>query len=120
MEINESYTQFCEFWTAYRPADKYANRRCCTFQQWLKRSPPARKAMLEHVERNTVNPDRNPFFWVQDFPDPVPKDWNGSREFDRMIQTTQLVTAEYKGKWGIYTLDDATFYGMKIKTYLTP
>lgn len=120
MQINECYTEFCEFWTAYRPADKFANRRSCTFSQWLKRSPPARRAMLDQVHRCSVNPDRNPFFWVQDFPEPVPKDYNGSREFDRLILTTPLVTAEYKGKFGIYTLDDATAYNMKIKIHLNP
>ena len=53
MLTNEAYTQFCDFWTAYRPADKYANRRSCTFSQWMQRSPPARRAML-HTYRNAL------------------------------------------------------------------
>lgn len=120
MTINQSYTAFCEFWETYRPADKYANRRSCTFAQWLKRSPPAQRAMLLHVRNHIVNPERNPFFWVQDFPEPIPKNYNGSREFDSVILTTTLVTAEYKGKYGIYTLNDAKDFNMSIKQQLNP
>ena len=110
MLTNEIYTEFCEFWAEYRPAEKYANRRSCTFGEWLKRSPPARKAMLAAVKKNSINPERNPYFWVQDYPEPVPKDWNGSR----ILPDEPLVRALYKGRGGLYTHRDAEMYGMQI------
>lgn len=115
MLTNEAYTQFCDFWTAYRPADKYANRRSCTFSQWMQRSPPARRAMLRTVQHGSVNPDRNPYFWVQDYPEPVPKNYNGTREGGRMLESGEAAIAIYKGKAGIYTRQEAEDFGMEIK-----
>ena len=112
MLTNEAYTQFCEFWTAYRPADKYANRRSCTFTQWLQRSAPARNAMLQTVLRGSVNPDRNPYFWVQDYPEPVPKNLNGTTKGGRMLDSGEAAIALYKGKAGVYTIEDIEWYGL--------
>ena len=111
----EIYTQFCDFWTAYRPADKYANRRSCTFSQWLQRSPPARSAMLRTALNGSVNPDRNPFFWVQDYPEPVPKDYNGTAKAGSMLDNGEAAIALYKGKAGIYTLEDISLYNMQVR-----
>jgi len=112
MQTNEIYTEYCEFWEKYRPADKYANRRSCTFGQWMKRSRQARRAMLETVRRSSVNPERNPYFWVQDYPEPVPRDWNGSREGGRMLASGEAAIAFHKGKAGVYTIADIEWYGM--------
>ena len=112
MQTNEIYSEFCEFWAAYRPADKFANRRSCTFSQWLQRSPPARRAMLDTVRRSSVNPDRNPYFWVQDYTEPVPKNWNGTREGGRMLASGEAAIAFHKGKAGVYTITDIEWYGL--------
>ena len=71
-----------------------------------------------------VNP--NPYFAIEDnshmaaLPLGGPKDYNGSREFDAMIQTGRLVTANYCGKVGIYTEDDARKFAMTILKKLHP
>ena len=49
-----------------------------------------------------------------------PKNYNHSREFDAMVKTGTLCTAEYNGAVGIYTLDDAVRYNMTIKKHLQP
>ena len=49
-----------------------------------------------------------------------PMNYNGSREFDAMVKTGTLCTAEYNGAIGIYTLGDAKRYNMTIIKRLTP
>ena len=49
-----------------------------------------------------------------------PKNYNGSREFDAMVKTGTLCTAEYNGAIGIYTIGDAKRYNMTIIKRLTP
>ena len=71
--------------------------------------------MLHTVLHGSVNPDRNPFFWVQDYPEPVPKNYNGTREGGRMLESGEAAIAIYKGKAGIYTRHDAEDFGMEIK-----
>lgn len=50
----------------------------------------------------------------------LPTNYNRSREFDRMVLTGTLVTAEYNGEVGIYTEADATRHHMTIIKHLHP
>lgn len=49
-----------------------------------------------------------------------PKNYNHSRDFDRMVATGTLVTAEYNGEVGIYTEVDAVQHNMTIIKHLHP
>ena len=49
-----------------------------------------------------------------------PTNYNRSRDFDRMVATGTLVTAEYNGEVGIYTQADATRHHMTIIKHLQP
>ena len=49
-----------------------------------------------------------------------PKNYNGSREFEAMVQTGTLCTAVYNGQVGIYTIDDANAHHMTIINHLRP
>ena len=53
-------------------------------------------------------------------PPAPPTNYNGSREFDALVKTGRLCTAEYNGQVGIYTIDDATAHHMTIIKRLQP
>ena len=111
MDFKALYVQFCkEFWDYFLPLDLSRDRKGITFEQWKRRTPAARKAMHRWLEENGA-PKKNPFFWVQDFPEPVPTNYNGKN-----IPTDQeLFIALYNGKAGIYTRQDAEDFEMTIK-----
>ena len=113
MDIKALYVQYCkEFWDFFLPSDLARDRKGITFEQWRQRTPAARKAMYLWLKENGA-PKKNPFFWVQDFPDPVPTDYNGC---NGSLPTDQpLVIALYKGKAGIYARQDAEDFEMEIK-----
>lgn len=45
---------------------------------------------------------------------PEPENLNGSSKYDRLIKTTLVVSAQYGGIYGVYTLEDALAYDMPI------
>lgn len=49
-----------------------------------------------------------------------PMNYNGSRDFERLVATGTLVTASYNGSVGIYTEADATRHHMTILNHLQP
>ena len=57
----------------------------------------------------------------QELPPPAePTNYNGSREFDRMVASGRLCTAEYNGQVGIYTIEDVTTHHMNLIKRLQP
>ena len=115
MDFKALYVQFCkEFWDYFLPLDLSRDRKGITFEQWKRRTPAARKAMHRWLEENGA-PKKNPFFWVQDFPEPEPMNYNGSPDLNRMAENNEMVVALYNGTAGIYTKQDAEDYAMEIK-----
>ena len=108
-------------------ASNYHKHDCC--ELWDSLTPEQQDKLQEVIagklrERRFV--DYNPLRAMQDnlrlLHQQVapPKNYNGSREFEAMVQTGALCTAEYNGAIGIYTLDDAKRYNMTIIKRLTP
>lgn len=63
--------EFNEFWEAYQPNEiRFPHRRAATFIVWNKRSPAARKAMMDYINGYGVPKWKNPYFFVIDFPEP--------------------------------------------------
>ena len=50
----------------------------------------------------------------------LPKNYNGSRDFERLVATGTLVTASYNGSVGIYTEADAAKHAMTVLQHLKP
>lgn len=112
---------FQDFWQAYKPDEmRFPNRRTATLGQWRTRSRAAQQAMLQYVKERGAPKWKNPYFFVQDFPEPEPKNYNGSREFEAMVATGKLVTARYNGEAGVYTEEDARRHNMTIINHLQP
>ena len=115
MNIKTLYVQYCkEFWDYFLPLDLSRDRKGITFDQWRLRTPAARKAMYLWLKENGA-PKKNPFYWVQDFPEPVPTNYNGRN----MPDGQEMYIAVYNGQAGIYTRQDVEDYEMTIKKRFT-
>lgn len=108
----EIIEQFNRFWRNYRVDETlFPRRRAATLKLWIDKHPLARKAMLKEVEENGGPKGKNPYFYVQEFPDPEPTNYNGRR----LKPGVTYVIAKYKGAYGTYTLAEAEQFGMEIK-----
>ena len=99
---------FQDFWAAYRPDEiRFPNRMQATYRQWCMRIPATRQAMLKHVQNNNVPKWKNPYFFVQEFPDPTPHNYNG-----QIFPDEPMVIAKYNGVGGVFTRREAELFGM--------
>lgn len=99
---------FNEFWEAYKPNEiRFPRRRAATFLAWNERTQAARKAMLAKVKAEGAPEWKNPYFYVVDFPEPQPTNYNG-----RELPKIPLVLARYKGQYGIFSTEEAENFGM--------
>ena len=102
---------FNEFWNRYPLAPEYRNRYYATRDLWQKRTEAAQIAMLDEL---TAKPEgakgRNPYFYVQDFHEPEPTNYNG-----RALPNEHVAPAFWNGKWGMYTLSDIQTFGMRTR-----
>ena len=99
---------FNNFWDSYHVnEEKFPNRRAATFREWNNRSPMTRKAILEKVEKEGGPANKNPFFYVQDFPEPQPKFLRGDEDED-------IVQVFYNGKYPLCSRQTAQNFGLTI------
>jgi hypothetical protein len=80
------------------------------------RSEAARKAIVEAAQEGAPghpgdNP--NPYFFIQDFPEPTPTNLNGTIQGEQLLNARQAKTAFYNGKWGLYSLEDIQLFNLK-------
>lgn len=101
---------FLDFWEAYRPDElRFPNRKQATYREWCKRLPATQHAMLNYVKEKGAPKWKNPYFFVQDFPETSPTDWNGKRA----PEETEI--ACWNGHWGMYTLTDIRTFKLQTK-----
>jgi hypothetical protein len=91
-------TDYLDFWDHY-PVDelRFPNRKLATFRQWLDRSRAARTSILKTVLNEGAPAWKNPYFYVQDFPEPQPE-WKTGGETDE-----DLVQVRYNGAFKLCT-----------------
>ena len=107
--------QFNMFWQYYQVEERlFPHRRAATLRLWMNRTEQEREAMLAEVRSQGGPKGKNPYFYVQEFALPEPENLNGTRKIERLVKTTQLVIARYKGAFGTYTLADAKRHAMEI------
>ena len=111
----EIIEQFNRFWRNYRVDETlFPRRRAATLKLWIDKHPLAREAMLKEVEANGGPKGKNPYFYVQEFTEPEPVNYNGRR----LKSGVTYVIAKYKGTYGTYTMEEARAFGMEIKQSL--
>lgn len=112
----EIVEQFNAFWRNYRVDERlFPRRRAATLRLWMDKHPAAREAMLKEVVANGGPKGKNPYFYVQEFAEPEPTNYNGRR----LKPGVTYVIAKYNGFWGTYTLKEAKEFGMEIRTVIS-
>ena len=98
---------FLEFWDHYKVNEiRFPNRKLATFSQWQGRSPAARKAMRDMVVEEGAPEWKNPYFFVQDFPEPQPQWLRGDEGGD-------IVQVRYNGAYKLCTRATMELFGLE-------
>ena len=96
---------FQKFWDLYKPDEfRFPNRKNATHRLWHDRIPAAQKAMLDYVTKNSVPKWKNPYFFVQEFPDPQPEFLSGQQQEKNWSLGIPMVQVKYGDKFLICTL----------------
>lgn len=99
-------TDFEKFFDKF--SAEYRNRFAATQLLWDHRSKPAQQAMYEEVkDEQDFAVDKNPYFFVQDFPEPKPE-WKTGGETDE-----DLVQVKYNGLYKICTRATMELFGLE-------
>ena len=105
---------FETFWDLFNPTPDYNNRIAASNLEWDKCSAAKQKAIIQKLQSahdEVAQP--NPFFFIQDFPEPTPTNLNGTLQGAEMLNANQAKTAFYDGKWGLYSLEDIQLFNLK-------
>ena len=101
---------FEKFWNYFEPSAEYQNRRAATQMIFEARSGAAQKAIVEAAqEGGGYHPGdkQNPYFYVQDFPEPKPE-WKTGGEINE-----DLVQVRYNGAYKICTRATMELFGLE-------
>ena len=100
---------FEKFWKFFNPAPEFHNRRAATQMIFEARSHAAQRAMVEAAQEGAPghpgdNP--NPYFFVQDFPEPQPV-------FLRGDEGGNIVQVKYNGTYKLCTRATMELFGLE-------
>lgn len=101
-------TLFEKFWLYFKPSAEYQNRKAATQMLFEARSEVAQKAIVEAAqEGGGCHPcdQQNPYFYVQDFPEPQPYFLTGVEQDNCRVECIPLVQVKYNGRFRICTRD---------------
>ena len=100
---------FEKFWKYFKPSAEYQNRRAAAQMIFEARSEAAQKAIVEAAqEGGGCHPDdqQNPYFYVQDFPEPKPQWLRGDEGGD-------IVQVRYNGAYKLCTRATMELFGLE-------
>ena len=105
---------FLTFWKLFNPAPEFANRKIATAKIFDEATKAKQIALLRSLPfREGEGVGLNPYFYVNNFPEPTPTNLNGTLQGAEMLNTNQAKTAFYDGKWGLYSLEDIQLFNLK-------
>lgn len=100
-------TDFEKFWLWFSPSPEFQNRKASTQMLFEARSEVARDSILEAARDGiNCNGDRNPYFFVQDFPEPQPQWLRGDEGGD-------IVQVKYNGAYKLCTRATMERFGLQ-------
>ena len=100
---------FEKFWKFFNPAPEFHNRRAATQMIFEARSHAAQRAMVEAAQEGSPGhpgDNQNPYFFVQDFPDPKPVFLRGDEGGD-------IVQVKYNGTYKLCTRATMELFGLE-------
>ena len=101
---------------------EFRQRENACYSEWRIMSVPKQQAILDELNLATMTKKQpehwkdNPLFFLRDFPEPEPKDYNGAR----LLPDEPLVIAKYNDRAGLYTRREAELFGMNILRPFVP
>ncbi len=104
-DLDIQRAKFNELWSQMQVDERrWPNRYAATFNMWRARSRVAQESMAEKAEGGIG--DKNPYFFVQDFPEPKPVFLRGDEGGD-------IVQVKYNGQFKICTRDTMKLFGLE-------
>ncbi len=100
---------FEKFWKYFAPSAEYQNRRAATQMIFEARSEVAQRAMVEAAQEGAPGhpgDQQNPYFFVQDFPEPQPLFLRGDEGGD-------IVQVRYNGAYKLCTRATMELFGLE-------
>ena len=100
---------FEKFWKFFNPAPEFHNRRAATQMIFEARSQAAQRAMVEAAQEGSPGhpgDNQNPYFFVQDFPEPQPVFLRGDEGGD-------IVQVRYNGTYKLCTRATMELFGLE-------
>ena len=100
---------FEKFWKYFAPSFEYLNRRAATQMIFEARSEAAQKAIVEAAQEGGgghPGDQQNPYFFVQDFPEPQPVFLRGDEGGD-------IVQVRYNGAYKLCTRATMELFGLE-------
>jgi hypothetical protein len=100
---------FVKFWKYFDPAPEFMNRGAATQMIFESRSLAAQKALVEAAQEgggHHPGDQQNPYFYVQDFPEPQPKWLRGDEGGD-------IVQVLYNGAYKLCYRADMELFGLQ-------
>ena len=108
--------EFNRFWILFGVDEtKFPKRRACTLRLWMDMPQERRNAIIDHLRRNGAQPDKNPYFFIQDFTvaektKEQPINYRGKSKLPKV----PIFSAKYNGSWGMYTQADIVKFHMEL------
>ena len=102
-------TLFEKFWNRFSPAPEYNNRRAATQMLFEARSSAAQQAIVEAAQEGAPGhpgDQQNPYFFVQDFPEPQPLWLRGDEGGD-------IVQVRYNGAFKLCSRATMELFGLE-------
>ena len=100
---------FEKFWKFFNPAPEFHNRRAATQMVFEARSQAAQRAMVEAAQEGSPGhpgDNQNPYFFVQDFPEPQPVFLRGDEGGD-------IVQVRYNGTYKLCHRATMELFGLE-------
>ena len=100
---------FEKFWKFFNPAPEFHNRRAATQMIFEARSHAAQRAMVEAAQEGAPGhpgDEQNPYFFVQDFPEPQPVFLRGDEGGD-------IVQVKYNGTYKLCHRATMELFGLE-------
>ena len=100
---------FEKFWKFFNPAPEFHNRYGATKFAFEQRSEVAQRAIVEAAQEGAPGhpgDQQNPYFFVQDFPEPQP-------QFLRGDEAGDIVQVRYNGAYKLCTRDTMERFGLE-------
>ena len=113
MDLN---INFDAYWQAIGAEPEFATYKNATREQWAA-YPDKQRPIMEWLHKHGPYKGRNPYFFIQDFKIRTsatilrePTNYKGKP----LPSDKQVLSAKYKGEWGMYTQEDVDYFKMEV------